>query len=56
MCVFVFDEWTNERMAFLDDGGEGGSYSSKTDSKKKEIRGSLIFFWGKRFGRPEKNI
>jgi hypothetical protein len=38
----------------LDDGDEGGSYSSKIDSKeKKEIKGSLIF-WGKRFGRPEK--
>ncbi len=29
VCVSIFDEWTNERMTFLDDGGEGGSYSSK---------------------------
>jgi hypothetical protein len=27
----------------------------KLTPEKKEIRGSLIF-WGKRFGRPEKNI
>ncbi len=29
VCPSLMNEWTNERMTFLDDGGEGGSYSSK---------------------------
>ncbi len=28
MCLSLINERTNERMTFLDDGGEGGSYSS----------------------------
>jgi hypothetical protein len=30
-------------MTFLDDGGEGGSYSSKTDSREKRNRGQFDF-------------
>jgi hypothetical protein len=29
VCVSLMNERTNERMTFLDDGGEGGSYLSK---------------------------
>ncbi len=46
MCVSVFDEWTNEWMTFLDDGGDGGegdSYSSKTDSREKRNQGQSDF-------------
>jgi hypothetical protein len=37
------NERTNERMTFLDDGGEGGSYSSKTDSREKINQGQSDF-------------
>jgi hypothetical protein len=37
------NEQTNERMTFLDDGGEGGSYSSQTNSKEKRNQGQSNF-------------
>jgi hypothetical protein len=37
------NERTNERMTFLDDGGEGGSYSSKIDSREKRNQGQSDF-------------
>jgi hypothetical protein len=33
----------NERMTFLDDGGEGASYSSKIDSREKRNQGQSDF-------------
>ncbi len=43
VCPSLMNERTNERMTFLDDGGEGGSYSSKTDSREKRNQGQSDF-------------
>jgi hypothetical protein len=43
VCPYLMNERMNKRMTFLDDGGEGGSYSSKTDSREKRNQGKSDF-------------
>jgi hypothetical protein len=43
VCPSLMNERTNKRMTFLDDGGEGCSYLSKTDSREKKNQGQSDF-------------